>query len=145
MASDKEMILAFKEAIAKDRYDESNHRAFADWLEENGYDDEAVIQREWSVEGQLIAESFMDEFLKKTRYGDREEYPEEAYGEFKSVEEMMEAAATWLDKGERHCFGYETPDELHGELVEAFWRHYQTLTGRPVAEDRRWRFFRCAC
>src|SRR5262249_51543453 len=49
MSKDKKMLQrekkAFEDAILADRYDGDTRQVFADWLEENGYDDEAVIQR----------------------------------------------------------------------------------------------------
>lgn len=113
---------AFLAALAEDRYDAVTRRVFADWLEENGYDDEAVVQREWTREKHEDAEAFMEEYA-----GDI----------YRSVEEVLEAATGFLETGSLT----ETHGVHHvhksGELTGEFWEHFVVLTGRPVATDKR--------
>ncbi|MBY0232847.1 MAG: hypothetical protein K2W96_26490 [Gemmataceae bacterium] len=145
MASEREMILAFKAAIEKDRYDEATRRAFADWLEEHGHDDEAVIQREWTAAKQKEAEEWMADFVGKL--GDKDETDEDCRFLGPDHEELIAAAHGYLDRDEEHGFGYMTPEVVYEKgVMEAFWQHFQTLTGRPVPAGKAGHhFFRCAC
>lgn len=43
---------AFLSAIANDRYDEVTRKVYADWLSENGFDEEAMEQYTWTREKQ---------------------------------------------------------------------------------------------
>jgi hypothetical protein len=61
---------------------------------------------------------------------------------------VMDGARDWVDSkkrgewGEYLCFG----GLLEGESVpEAFWPHYEAVTGEQVHEDHRGSFFTCSC
>lgn len=51
---------AFEKALLADPYDRLTHLAFSDWLDENGFDDEAEFHRLWTPEWQQS-----DEYLRK--------------------------------------------------------------------------------
>jgi uncharacterized protein (TIGR02996 family) len=120
---------AFEDVISADRYDGVTRKVFADWLEENGYDDEAVIQRSWTPEKQQ-AEDWLVEYAKECEM---------------SYDELIEAANKYLDTGDIHCLGFDTPDIVY-DGSEEFWEHFSTATGRSVSEDHRGEtFIRCAC
>lgn len=53
------MRQAFLDAIKENPYEPSNHYVYADWLEENGFDEDALLQREWTPERQREAELFI--------------------------------------------------------------------------------------
>lgn len=59
-------------------------------------------------------------------------------------DEMMQSAQAWLDHGEYHTFGFDTPDEAY-EGNEQFWKDYELVTGKTITEDKRKSFFSCAC
>ncbi|MBY0228048.1 MAG: hypothetical protein K2W96_02090 [Gemmataceae bacterium] len=147
MASEREMIQAFKAAIEKDRYDEATRRAFADWLEEHGHDDEAVIQRAWTPARQREAEEWMARFVAGMNDPYADDYPEEERGPELDYDGLIAAANAYLDSGEYLYFGYDTPSAAYEEgAMETFWQHFQTLTGRPVPEEKAGHhFFACAC
>lgn len=112
-------------------------KAFADWLDEFGDDsdaDEAVVQREWTVEKQ-----------------DAIELLEEVAAECEiDVPTLIEAAKTYAETGERYCLNTDTPDSVYDKNVE-IWKAISLLTGRSFAgheEDNfieEGNFFRCAC
>jgi uncharacterized protein (TIGR02996 family) len=120
---------AFEDAIRADRYDGVTRKVFADWLEENGYDDEAVVQRSWTPEKQR-AEDWLREYGAEC----------EMY-----YEELIEVANNFLDKGHGYTLSFDTPDIVFSG-AEDFWDHFALATGRKDAEAHRGEvFFRCAC
>jgi uncharacterized protein (TIGR02996 family) len=120
---------AFEDALRADRYDGVTRKVFADWLEENGYDDEAVLQRSWTPEKQQ-AEDWLVEYARECEM---------------SYEELIEAANDYLDTGEAYCLPFDTPDIVYSGADE-FWERFSLATGRGVSEDHRGEtFFRCAC
>jgi uncharacterized protein (TIGR02996 family) len=126
---------SFEATIKADRYDAATRRIYADWLEEHGYDDEAVVQRQWTKEKQQ-AEDWLTEFAKGL---------ETSEGLEMSYEALLEAANDYIDRGYAYTLPFETPDWNHEE-VEAFWKNFEIATGRSVSgEKKEWLFFRCAC
>src|SRR5438477_6621276 len=95
---------AFEDAISADRYDGDTRKVFADWLEENGYDDEAVLQRSWTPEKQRAEDWLLD-------------YATECA---MTYEELIEAAKNYLDTGDGYCLGDMTPDIVFSGAAE-FW------------------------
>src|SRR5262245_27234752 len=59
----EEVKQAFLAAIAENPLEPSNHYIYADWLEENGLDEESRIQRLWTLENHLEAMAYMDNFI----------------------------------------------------------------------------------
>jgi hypothetical protein len=55
----------------------------------------------------------------------------------------MEAADNHLHTGGNDVLNYDTPDAAYDEAQE-FWRHYETVTGRRV-EDQKRTIFSCSC
>jgi hypothetical protein len=60
-----------------------------------------------------------------------------------SYKELLDAAGTYLLRGDDYCLSFDTPDIVYSQ-PEEFWKHYQIVTGEPV-EDHSATFFRCAC
>ena len=141
-----EQMAAFLKTIEADRYDGATRKVFADWLEENGYDDEALVQRSWTREKQEsidwltdFASELSDEY--ETFMDDLE--IEGSYT--MTYEDLIAAANAYLEKGEAFCLPFDTPDRVYDE-IEVFWRHFEVATGRKVDEERKeGTFFVCAC
>jgi uncharacterized protein (TIGR02996 family) len=123
--------LRFVAVLDRDRFDKGTRMVFADWLEEHGYDDEAVFQRNWTREWLEARDHLLicaaechitcDELLgAATAHLDREE------GDY--------GATLWL--------GHLPPDIMYD--TETFWRAYQTVTGRHLSAAPG-NFVRCAC
>jgi uncharacterized protein (TIGR02996 family) len=117
---DEEQMKAFKEALKADPYDLAGHMAFADWLSDQGLDEEAAVQMAWTAEAQLASDSFMG--LLASRF---------------TVE------VKWLiDKGAKYL-GMEDStlaEIMVGSEEEQFWDAYVTITGTPVAQKKRGHF-----
>lgn len=121
---------AFETAIAENPYDGVTRKVFADWLEEHGFDDAAVLQREWTAEKMRAAEKYVRDFA-------------EACGI--SQEELLTEAERFLDDGEEVLVGAEGVGMAYSSYPE-FWEHFMILTGRPVpSEQRQAEFISCAC
>ena len=127
MSREEQQLQAFLDAVAADPYDETNHKVFADWLEEHGMDDEAAVQRRWTADLMRAAERY----VRGTASSFGVPY-----------DTLLAKAALWLDTGETiHV------DELHAyDSDPEFWAHFEILTGRPVPLTRRDESFtHCAC
>jgi ribosome-binding factor A len=58
---------------------------------------------------------------------------------------ILQAADHYQKTNQSHCLGDDTPDVAWSE-AETFWKHYQSITGKPVKEGSESDcFFRCAC
>lgn len=148
-------MYAFLEQISENPLDEVTHRVFADWLEENGYDDEALIQREWTAEKYRTALSEVDAFAKSIsgKYifdgHDADEFDNEFIHHEITVDILMRTAYAALKSGDRFpstlCLPFEIPDDYNPNW-EVFWQHFMILTGVPVpTKNRGDAFIRCAC
>jgi uncharacterized protein (TIGR02996 family) len=120
----------FLAALDRGRFDKTTRMVFADWLEEHGYDDEAVFQRSWTREWQEARDH-----LLLCAADCRITY-----------DELLEAATAHLggkegDDEATLLLGHD-PDIVYD--TETFWRAYQTVTGRETGGDRGG-FFSCAC
>ena len=56
--------------------------------------------------------------------------------------ELVAATDRYLDTGQEYVGGN---DFLNAEVPTAFWKHFETATGRPVDVAKREDFFRCSC
>ena len=65
MSEDVRRYQAFLEVLAKDPYDETTRRVFADWLEEKGLDDYAAEQRQWTRKGQEAIDRAKEEAFEE--------------------------------------------------------------------------------
>ena len=116
MMHDEALEGAFKAALAADRTDLATRRAYADFLEERGRDDEALMWRAWTPERQAEAIAWID-----------------AIGEQVGLthEAMVSAAKRFLDRGWTGSVDVELPDELL-DSIGTFWKHFATITDRMV-------------
>jgi uncharacterized protein (TIGR02996 family) len=150
----EEMKEGFQRAIQENPYDEVNHRAYSDWLEENGFDEEAEIQRRWTKEKQKEAEEFLDNYAKSlSSYPDYYE-EEEGRGREVTVEELIETGRANLgipkDKDgyrygkDRIHLNFDTPGRVWSNREE-FWKHFSVVTGIPVEDGYDVTFVSCSC
>lgn len=102
---------AFEEALRKDHYDEVTRMVFADWLDENGFDDEATAQRKWTREKQE-SEDWLREFVKDVS---REDDWDEDSRQCDLTYESLIAAAK---DGDDIHFPYDTPDRCYSDRME---------------------------
>ena len=149
MATLEEMKVAFWEKIKEDLYNAHWHYMFADWLEENGFDDEAELQRQWTVEKQKAAEAFMDGYAAECSRG-RESDEDYAAGTpptgRMTRDKLLQIAHRFLINGSWYTLiGQDTPEIVY-DRREEFWQHFMVLTGRPVPSNKREeQFIGCSC
>ena len=130
----------FVQALKENPYDAVTHAVYADWLMENGFDEEAEVQRRWTVEKQKAAEAFMLEYASElSGYDDEERYRKV------SVERVMEEATEVLAGQQGYIsVGSQTPEMVWNKAKE-FWQHYSVLTGTPIEKGYRKTFVACVC
>ena len=133
--------VAFESAIAKDPYDQLTRYAFSDWLEEQGLDDEALVQRQWTPEWERSKE-YLEDFAKDCSedYGRDDDYK-------LTLVDLVVAAKHYLETGRYHCFPYTTPDRTYDDMTE-FWEKFKIYTRTdkvPEGDLAEARFFSCSC
>lgn len=120
---------AFEDAIRADPYDDVTRQVFADWLEEHGYDDEAVLQRSWTPQKQQ-AEDWLVEYAREHNL---------AYAD------LIGAANHFLDTGDTNHLGVEVTAVLFDpNRWEEFWHRFSLVTGRNsegATGDPGWRAY----
>jgi uncharacterized protein (TIGR02996 family) len=138
----KDEKAAFEKAIEEDPFDGTTRKVFADWLEEHGFDDEALLQREWTPKKMRAAEKWLKKFAAECS-DEEDENAEEEEGCFTlSYEALIQAGHKYLDTGVCLWLGIDPPNEE----MEQFWQHFMVVTGRPVPSEKREDcFIRCAC
>jgi uncharacterized protein (TIGR02996 family) len=123
----------FEEAIKANRYDEPLHRVFADFLEENGHDDESHFHRIWNKEWQE-AYDWMDKFARdvvsESYINDSGRYIDIPV----TVDELMEALETYQKDSIRFCLrgdGFEPIDAIFSDvsILDKIWKCYEVLGG----------------
>lgn len=62
-----------------------------------------------------------------------------------SFDQLMKMAEKWVDTGEESCLGSTDYQDATGAQWAVFWKHFETLTGKSLGEDKDTTFFRCSC
>jgi uncharacterized protein (TIGR02996 family) len=147
----KEDKEAFEEAIKEDPYNQATRLIFADWLNENNFDDEAEIQRSWTREKQE-AEDYLRDFASKLSrknaydYEENDPYYEPEYAiPHVTYEEMI---AT-IKNGDSVFLPFDTPDFVYQER-ERFMKYFAIVAGKVTTDeeddfDLGFMPFHCAC
>lgn len=139
---------SFEAAIKENRYDTAIRRVFADWLDENGFDDEAVFHREWTAEWQR-AEDWLRNFATTLGVGHYSAYG----GDDKEITyaDMMRHAKAWVDSQGDSWPEYFTQigsenarDEMHAHADE-FWKNYAIVTKTEIDPNMDKHFYSCSC
>ena len=136
---------AFEAAIAADRYDEATRRIYADWLSDEGLDDEAAVQYSWGREKEQLKEQSED-WLRN--YAERlvddwDGHPRRKF----TYEEDLAAATDYIDSKGYNLLRlpFQTPDVVT-DSADEFWQHFERVTGRKVAESHKGEtFISCSC
>lgn len=132
---------AFEAALKEDWNDILNHRAYADWLDENDEIELANLHREWTPDKQQKAEKWLRNYAEKVSDA---EYDDDR--DFKlTYIKLIEAGNEYLVTGNSLCLPFNTPDFVY-DSAKAFWKNFQTVTCRIVPKDKQEDdFIRCAC
>ncbi len=144
---------AFELAIATDPYDSTSRLAFSDWLEENGFDDEALEQRrkagvEW-VEADKYLHDFLERLTPAESYGryyeeEKADMPEGYWDAKYTYEEFLAKIEHCLETGDSFYLNFDTPDFVREErqyLIVC----YRIVTGKPELDEGEEISFRCGC
>lgn len=163
----------FLEQIAEDDMNEESHLVYADWLEENGEDEEADRQRKYVPAKQWIidlCERLCNNRAKKIKEY-MEDWPEDYedqtleeacdnYYDKITYDELMEIATEaieknpdkpWIGNGHMNWGGKESimndfsNDYSPGEQVKEFWKNWEIVTGLQGPEDPLSVGYSCAC
>jgi len=132
----QEQLLAFTKALEANRYDEATRKVFADFLEENGYDDEAVAQRKWTREWQESVDWITDFAAKLHPHWEphyKADYDEDE-PKGMSYEEFMKEAEKAGRAGDAIYFNFDTPNVCY-EQADELMKHYRIVTGKDMATD----------
>jgi uncharacterized protein (TIGR02996 family) len=147
---------AFQDALAKDPYDWATRQVYADWLEENGHDDEAALQRRSTPDAIRKAHEVIIKYaadLSVSPWGEDDNV-------LITVENVMRVAGKILDnKGipwtERESDwwkdaivrpSFHSDLESDTERAKEFWAAFEVITGRVVPDDTRDEIFvSCSC
>lgn len=121
--------IAFENALVLNKYDQTTRLIFADWLEEYGFDDEAVFHREWTKEWQK-SKDWLEEFA-------RDNIP-------LGYDFMMESAENIIKTGYAYIGDDDAKDAIDRNREE-FWKHYEVVMKTEVDEDIKERYFSCSC
>lgn len=144
----------FESAIAADRCDSTTRLIFADFLEENGFDDEAVEQRRCASPEWVESARFMEDFASRggqtcdnyDGWADKEE------AEWRAVtfEEVVQAGHSFvLSNGDDYYTQHGEEglrDLMYGREGELYWKHWGILTDIETPEYLRSQGpFSCSC
>lgn len=143
---------AFLRALQENPEDRDLREVYADWLEEQGFDDEARAQRaEVYLRGYAARITAKETYGKYYKDDEREWEPHELVSPI-SYEKLLKGANKYLDqyKGEGEewipatlYLSFDIPDFVY-EQREQFWEAIEAVTGRKV-HDKTDFIFRCSC
>lgn len=131
---------AFLDALRANPYDKELRLVYADWLEENGFDDEALEQREWNEEKQK-SEDWLRNVAKRLQIS----YAKLLLGIHFFMDYDYWDTNSFFPKG-------ESPLTVVPDMLE-FFRHFAIVTGREYGrryeagrEDANYdEYDRCPC
>ena len=138
--------VAFEKALELDRYDWLTHMAFADWLSENGFDDEAEHQRTWTPERQRREDgvAWLRGFAERTGLP----YEDVIQAGHDYIRHVTESSLHFVQIGgneDREALERADDELLSGATTE-YWEHWSAVTGQPEPERLdRITVFSCNC
>lgn len=141
----------FESAIAQNPYDSSIRLVYADWLEEHGYDDEAMEQRRMSTSEWIEAHKWMTDFADRCGSEPlRWNHGSGITGPHKlTYEDVLQNGTDYVSVGGSDFFpAFETPEaDLLMEddgIVGRYWECWEILTNR---KRLMWKAnpFTCSC
>lgn len=147
---------AFEAALLVDPDDEAPHKIFADWLDENGFEDEANYHRRWTVELRE-AEQWMAKFAEGHSKGYWEwDDGDVDMGEKYTAEELIGYATNYVEGNRKTKYGWwghtqQGDDSLRSDMFEdetreKFWRCWELITGKSlIGNEKDNSPFGCSC
>ncbi len=149
----------FEQALMENVYDEPTHRAFADWLYEHGFDEEAEFHSKWTPRWQK-AEDWMREVASRgystcINYG--ASIYEEAEQEWKPItyEDLIQAGHDHINTKGWDYLIQQGADDLRDEFInkertKEFWDNWSIITGVDLSNYNWGKYgpsapFSCSC
>lgn len=126
----------FEDALKEDRYNSTVRLIYADWLEENGFDDEAVEQRRRAKPEWIDADKWMHDFASRggqycSNYGSEEDDWRDI-----TYEDLIQAGYDYIKTGDHFVqMGSETLRSLMYEEGQTWWKSWSIITGEELSED----------
>lgn len=112
---------SFEMMLKENVYDEVTHRVFADWLSEQGLDEEAEYHYSWTKEKQEAIDWF-EESAKSLGV---------------SVEYLVKAGTDFVADGFRTSTNFQdTISDYYLDNEEKYWRNWSLVTGKPKPDER---------
>lgn len=141
---DQNAKAAFEAAIKADPYDSTNRLVFADWLEENGLDDEGAEQRRRASNEWIEADKWLHEFAEGNKR-DGDYY--RSYMTRLDYEDLLELGREAIVDGDLSfsCGADEDICDALRSNNEWFWRTVSIITGLPLPNDVSDGWFSCGC
>lgn len=141
----------FLARLKENPYDQVTRLVYANWLEENDFCEEALLQREWNPTKQRMAEKYMGAVANAASGPQWKTYDENQRSYMSEVvhfdvQRVLNEAAEFLRTGEPLVF-YGSMGLQFGESeAQEFWMHFEVLTGIPVPDRfRDLDFTTCSC
>lgn len=111
--------MTFEVELEKDPCNINLRHIYCDWLEENGFDDEAVIERRKATPEWCESHKWLVAFTSRP-----------------DPEKLVEAITSYLNYTDGYAEYTDEVEEIENQLTStdfatnaAFWRHWQTYTG----------------
>ena len=136
--------LALVRNIAENPFDQLRRDIYADWLEEQGEDEEALRQRQWTPAYQRLYKVMTEPYGDPLDQEILEEIGMTSTDFFLS---MIEEWATSLLQDKQIYLSFDTPEELYtDEGREQFCQDVETVSGVRISPAiRSVAGFSCAC
>lgn len=126
---------AFEAKIDEDPLDDVARKVYADWLDENGFPEEAIRQRDWEAVKAASME-WIEEFATDISTDD---------GSYYSGEMLIKIAKRYVENGSTE---YDNEASFDSDSLDwnEFWKHYEIVMSKKVKPTEYADHpFRCAC
>jgi uncharacterized protein (TIGR02996 family) len=144
----------FEKILKENRYDTLTRNAYADWLEENGFDDEAVEQRCCTSSEWIEADKWMHDFASKcgeTCTSGWSSYDNQSWTAI-TYEDVIQAGHDYIDREDYFTqIGSEDAKTLmyNTEINIKYWECWCIITGRNKPREPKYGLgsapFSCSC
>lgn len=125
---------AFEAKIDEDPLDDVARKVYADWLDENGFPEEAIRQRDWEAVKAASME-WIEDFASQIA-SDEGGY---------TAKQLIRVARNYVEHDEGE---YDNEASFDSDSLDwsEFWKHYEIVTSKKVkSTEYQDHPFRCAC
>lgn len=132
----------FEAAIDENPLDDVTRKVFADWLDENGFPDEAIRQRDWEAVKKASME-WIEDFAAGIASDDDAGIVGD--GPSYNARRLIGVAQRYVERDDAE---YDNEASFDSDSLDwsEFWKHYQIVTSKKVNSTLHNDYpFRCAC